>query len=386
MAIKDIVQSFSSIINSVNFFEEYYQQQFFKFLEKKIDLAILFDERDLKATIQFMPENSDRLLLVFNGIGMPLGKLKQRGVIQFDRLMRQHNGGATIIYNMLSHHSNRLYLLNKHLESIFHGYVHTNFYGTPKNSRGFKPHSDSHDVLVLQLKGSKDWAFYEAKEQAQRIRKAYDNDEVVLTQRTRMEQGDLMYVPRGLLHAAKATNEVSWHLTIGITGYYWSDVLKEMIEQNVPLQRKLRKVVPKDLNEEEVKQKAQEILSGIDFELSLESAWEKFYHRFPNLGEYLDQVEVLDQSLLAQLNPKMRFYSEKEKATVEYKDEAIFLDLPYREKPMQLHSRLKKSVEQIFNCSSFAPEEIMDISEEEEQLLLVYYLWNNGFISPIKND
>jgi hypothetical protein len=378
-----ISESFLSLTRSVNFFEDYYQQRFIKFPEWDIDLLSLFDERDLKAAIQFLPEESEKLKLVFNGMGIPLSKIKKEGNIDFDILMRQHRGGATILFNMLCEHSNRLQLFNKHLEAIFDGNAHTNFYGTPTNSRGFKPHSDSHDVLILQVKGSKDWAFYKAKAKVLNIRKAFSDEEIELTEEVRMEEGDLMYIPRGLLHAAKATDEISWHLTIGITGYYWSDLLRDMIEQNIPLNNQLQKVVPKGLSQEAIYSEINHFVKNTKFEFSIDKALTKFHAQFPHLGKNLDEVVISKLNQVHQLHPELVFKAKKSEITVIFESDFISINIAYRKKPLKVHYRLKEAIIYITKAPCFTRKEIVGLENEEESLLLSYYLWNNGVIEPI---
>ncbi|MCU1665809.1 MAG: bifunctional lysine-specific demethylase and histidyl-hydroxylase [Pseudonocardiales bacterium] len=103
--------------------------------------------------------------------------------------------------------------------------VQANAYVTPPSSRGFSAHYDVHDVFVLQLAGSKHWTVHapvhpdplrdqpwntHAKAVAARAR---DHTAVIDTV---LAPGDVMYLPRGWLHAATALGEVSAHLTLGV--------------------------------------------------------------------------------------------------------------------------------------------------------------------------
>ena len=85
---------------------------------------------------------------------------------------------------------------------------------------GLAPHFDDHDAFILQLEGSKEWRLYGfAAEQPLRGRH-FDIDASLLgepSQTLCLEAGDLLYVPRGLVHQAHATDTSSLHLTLGVS-------------------------------------------------------------------------------------------------------------------------------------------------------------------------
>ena len=100
-----------------------------------------------------------------------------------------------------------------------------NAYVTPPSSRGFSAHYDAHDVFVLQLAGRKHWTVHSPvhvdplRDQSWNVRASavarhahQDAPEID----TVLEPGDVMYLPRGWLHAATALGDVSAHLTVGV--------------------------------------------------------------------------------------------------------------------------------------------------------------------------
>jgi hypothetical protein len=103
--------------------------------------------------------------------------------------------------------------------------VQANAYVTPPSSRGFSAHYDVHDVFVLQLAGRKHWTVHAPvhadplrtqpwNDHASAVAARARDDEPTLD--TVLEPGDVMYLPRGWLHAATALGEVSAHLTVGV--------------------------------------------------------------------------------------------------------------------------------------------------------------------------
>jgi hypothetical protein len=103
--------------------------------------------------------------------------------------------------------------------------VQANAYVTPPQSRGFSAHYDVHDVFVLQLAGSKHWTVH-APVHPDPLRDQPWNDHAdAVASRARddapaldavLEPGDVLYLPRGWLHAATALGGVSAHLTVGV--------------------------------------------------------------------------------------------------------------------------------------------------------------------------
>ncbi|WP_199539135.1 cupin domain-containing protein [Desertihabitans brevis] len=133
--------------------------------------------------------------------------------------------------------------------------VQANAYITPPQNRGFSDHYDVHDVFVLQVEGSKRWIIHEpvhpdplrnqpwtdrrpAVEQAARGEAALD---------TVLEPGDVLYLPRGWLHAAEAQGAVSIHLTLGIhiwTRYAVAEQLLQAALQRLQADPEMRATLP----------------------------------------------------------------------------------------------------------------------------------------------
>ncbi|WP_443049597.1 cupin domain-containing protein [Streptomyces sp. NBC_00178] len=102
--------------------------------------------------------------------------------------------------------------------------VQVNAYVTPPQSRGFDDHFDVHDVFVVQIAGTKRWVVHRPvhidplRDQpwtAFRSAVAEAADGEAHTDAV-LEPGDVLYLPRGWLHAARAQGEISIHLTLGV--------------------------------------------------------------------------------------------------------------------------------------------------------------------------
>ncbi|MYS16752.1 cupin domain-containing protein, partial [Streptomyces sp. SID4982] len=101
--------------------------------------------------------------------------------------------------------------------------VQANAYVTPPQSQGFDAHYDVHDVFVVQIQGSKRWLVHEPVHPEPLRDQPWTDHRTAVAEAaegpayidTVLEPGDVLYLPRGWLHAARAKGEVSIHLTLG---------------------------------------------------------------------------------------------------------------------------------------------------------------------------
>jgi len=68
--------------------------------------------------------------------------------------------GYTIVVNGLEWRSQPVRQLCRFLEAELSHPVGVNAYATPRESQGFSVHFDDHDVLILQIEGTKHWEIY----------------------------------------------------------------------------------------------------------------------------------------------------------------------------------------------------------------------------------
>ncbi|MGW8354649.1 cupin domain-containing protein [Streptomyces wedmorensis] len=123
--------------------------------------------------------------------------------------------------------------------------VQANAYVTPPQNRGFDDHYDVHDVFVLQVTGSKRWIVHEPvhpdplRDQPWTAHRAAVADaaqgEAYID--TVLEPGDVLYLPRGWLHAAEALGAVSIHLTLGVHTWTRHALAEQLAESALALLR-----------------------------------------------------------------------------------------------------------------------------------------------------
>lgn len=142
--------------------------------------------------------------------------------------------GATVVLQALHRLVPSVQAFCYELEDFFGHPLQANAYLTPEGARGLGVHHDTHDVLVLQLFGTKSWRLYpEAVVDAvdgypaSKRHPELASPAVSLT----LSPGDCLYLPRGIPHDAESTAGASLHLTLGIRSPTWLDVLGRALEK-----------------------------------------------------------------------------------------------------------------------------------------------------------
>tara|TARA_B110000093_G_scaffold113472_1_gene121694 strand:+ start:1499 stop:2413 length:915 start_codon:yes stop_codon:yes gene_type:complete len=108
---------------------------------------------------------------------------------------------VTAVFEALNEKDLFFFKIAKVVESLLKKRTWVNGYLTPSNSYGFGYHSDEHDVLILQILGSKKWQIKNDSEEIKEFK---------------LLQNEYLYVPKGMIHKAITENDYSFHLTIGI--------------------------------------------------------------------------------------------------------------------------------------------------------------------------
>ncbi|MCC7538184.1 MAG: hypothetical protein IT379_18300 [Deltaproteobacteria bacterium] len=169
------------------------------------------------------------------------------GTIDLPAVHREHASGATIVLPDLDRSWEPLHALCRRLEARFSRRVWANAYLTPPESCGFFPHYDTHDVLILQISGTKEWRIYDAPVALPRNAQPYDPsylESAQLLRETTFEPGDVAYIPRGHIHAARSLASASLHVTVAIDVFTWTDLLLAAVDRASRRDVSLRRSVP----------------------------------------------------------------------------------------------------------------------------------------------
>jgi ribosomal protein L16 Arg81 hydroxylase len=142
------------------------------------------------------------------------------GSLDLVRIRDDFADGYTIVLDGVERYVRPIALLCQSIEVELNFPTQVNAYITPPGSQGLVPHYDDHDVLILQIQGSKIWHLYNGANvplhEMRRDDKTVASDDLPLPTDVRLKVGDLLYLPRGRVHEAETDSEPSIHLTVGI--------------------------------------------------------------------------------------------------------------------------------------------------------------------------
>ena len=161
-----------------------------------------------------------------------LGGRTVSGVGDPRRVLEELQGGATIVLQGLQRYWPPLTRFCRALELELTHPVQANAYITPAGARGLAVHYDTHDVFVLQVAGTKEWAIHEpvfADPLASQPWSSRRGEPGPAVLEPKLQAGDTLYVPRGFLHSARAQEDLSAHLTVGVLTHTVQDVVKELV-------------------------------------------------------------------------------------------------------------------------------------------------------------
>lgn len=250
-----------------DFLDNYWERQFLHVTAptRAASFGELFSVRDVDRWLATVRTGAPDGVVVAAADGPNNSQLKYRPEdISVEALYDAFVKGSSIVLNRLEESWAPISPLVEELGRFFCAEVGVNVYLTPKGTRAFPLHADDHDVFVLQVAGEKAWTLHELKVTPvnpihMRFAKelAYTEEwgtgrvqTTVIAERT-LNPGDVLYVPRGMPHCARATDVTSLHLTISITPLYWIDFLKAAVEQAHVHVGELRRALPPRFVEDE---------------------------------------------------------------------------------------------------------------------------------------
>ncbi|WP_371630978.1 cupin domain-containing protein [Streptomyces sp. NBC_00341] len=153
-------------------------------------------------------------------------------------LWREFADGATLVLQALQRTWGPVADFSTALSRELGHPVQANAYVTPPQNRGFDDHYDVHDVFVLQIEGTKRWIVHRPvhpdplrdqpwTDHRSAVAEAAEGEPHIDTV---LAPGDVLYLPRGWLHAAEARGEVSIHLTLGIHNWTRYELAEQLAQ------------------------------------------------------------------------------------------------------------------------------------------------------------
>lgn len=139
---------------------------------------------------------------------------------------------ATVQFHQPQRFKDALWQIQEKMESFFGALVGSNVYLTPPESQGLPPHYDDVEVFILQLEGQKQWRLYSPPVPLAAEYSLVPEERLGSpTHQILMQEGDLLYFPRGTVHQAHTLpGAPSTHLTISTyQKMAWSDLLLDVL-------------------------------------------------------------------------------------------------------------------------------------------------------------
>ena len=225
--------------------------------------------------------------------------------IRPESVLRAFDDGATIVLQALHRQWPPVGAFCRDLELSLTHPVQANAYVTPPTSRGFDVHHDTHDVFVLQTHGRKRWRAYRPVVELAGPDQPWNHaDPGTPVLEEELRPGDVLYLPRGVPHAAEAQEDVSIHVTIGVLTHTWLDLWRHVLG-GASEHRSFREALPAGFagdpsalgSELEVRRKELlEWLEGAADEDAVRSFARAFWsRRRPMLGGQLRQLGLIDR-------------------------------------------------------------------------------------------
>lgn len=243
-----------------------------------------------------------RLRLVRDGKPVPVASYlrhisgsRQRATvprIKSAELTRHLREGATLVLDAVDELSESVEELAVRLELLFREHVQVNMYAGWQTSRGFDLHWDDHDVFILQVAGRKRWSVYGETRRAPLVsdieKAARPTCEPVWTET--LEDGDLLYIPRGWWHVAEPLAEPTLHLTVGVHNRTGLDLLRWLSER-MRASEAFRRDLPRAASQQEraahLKRLREELTEAFD-----DTLLERFYEEMDARADARARVEL----------------------------------------------------------------------------------------------
>ncbi|MEQ8910247.1 MAG: cupin domain-containing protein [Vicingaceae bacterium] len=368
------------------FFNKYYEKTFLHLERKNLaNYDTLIDQHEIDRIIQIYLAKSPSLK----------GKIGSIDSIPFDSIFNKffqfistsghsnpfENKGSLVV-DRIQNYSPKFSSFLSELKQELGTFLSANLYVTSPLLQTLETHYDLHDVIVMQLCGSKQWTIAPS-DQLPTKHENHDLNQLLIEQGQSIElkQGDLLYLPRGFAHKAVAGSKGSCHIAIGVYVIKYFHLLESMLEEakkKVFFRSSISHQAAHDkhgndldLFEAEFKQ----LLKEMDWEKLMEKQQNNFkaQSQLENssiYSDFIEQNQVSAQSLLERVGD----------FKVLDGDSKGFVKLAYLDKEIKFPILLKNILLEILEKSSFKITDINSDLNDSQKLALVKSLIKLGVI------
>jgi ribosomal protein L16 Arg81 hydroxylase len=381
-------------IASQDFFQQYWERKplhvrrgspgYFERLLTDRELEAIVSSADLRFPAIQLAKNGAYLAPEAYTKNLKHGSESFSGVPDIAQIQSEYRSGATVVLPALQRIWTPLKELCVTLEGEIGHPVHANAYLTPGDAPGFTPHYDTHEVFVLQISGSKRWRIFEPPVKLPHRTQPFSPVGYVLPPpilEVELAQGDLLYLPRGYVHAAHTSRGHSAHVTIGVTVYTWIELLSELIVTSKDM-AELRTALPpgfaadariKDSLKEGLARSIEQLSAGHDADRVVDDFLRRVRstHARPTPSFRAEETVIgLHTRLKAPDPSRYRIVAE---------NRGIVLDFEGRK--FVLPDKIRSVIDEMCSRKSFRPEELTGPLDDDSKLNLVRYLHSEGFIA-----
>lgn len=323
--------------------------------------------------------------LAKNGKVYPFDTFSRDGCADRNAVVKEFKDGATIILEHLNRHHRPLGEILHQCEVEMHVPFRSNVYMTPPGSQGFVPHWDTHDVLILQVAGSKTWNVFDSPlvlpDEEQKYSEEWGSKARQIAELT-LRPGDTLFLPRGYIHSAKANEECSLHITVGMRSFTIRDVVMRALSKATLDSAALRRVAL--FREyyhtgklEDTRALLHELVDSLDLKGALGTIYTSFIKNrtAPAHGRLLASIRKpeLSHSTRFQVRKSCLYQVFKKNDTVRLALDGKVVIFPVG---------VDGIIDYIGTQPSFTPAELPGM-EHESQLILASRLYDEGLIEPV---
>jgi len=224
-------------------------RQFERAFEAEL-LADLFDLSALEMLLASDAMPATYIDVITNGLPKRLADLQRSsGKAGLELVADSVRRGATIRVSDIQRFHGGLGSFTREIAAYFAAQVQINAYLTPPGHVGFNPHFDTTDIFIVQCVGAKEWKIfgdYTGRLDLPLLETPWAPELYLPSpefEALTLKAGDVLYLPRGVMHQARCNDQASLHLTISLAPLTPAEVLtreiKRLIEEDVELRKRI---------------------------------------------------------------------------------------------------------------------------------------------------
>jgi ribosomal protein L16 Arg81 hydroxylase len=300
--------------------------------------------------------------------------------------------GATVNLTYLNERWEPLVQLSHRLAAELSAEVTCSCYLTAGGAQGLKAHYDSHDIFVCQISGTKHWRLYGSPHPLPLQNQRYHWPAAGPGEPTvefDVSPGDLLYVPRGLVHDATSAGEPTLHLAVGVIPVRWADVITAAVAEVTGQDPRFRASVPTKFTHGDWRPAAELAAAGLLADLAAmisprtllaEFAATGPRHGRPALNGHLGDLAALesvglDTRLRRRPQTRYRLTRGPDQTRIEFHGKTVSLPASYA-----------SALRFIGEAESFVPRDLPGGHDEAERLQLATSLVREGFLTVPGKD